>query len=102
MLTRRDFFAGAALLPRRGPGVTLVEILEFAAKNKFDGFDPTGYFFPGYPAVPSDAYVDNFKKRAADLGVGISGTGVRKNPFAMPVCGTSRTGWRWLRGWARR
>jgi hypothetical protein len=56
MLSRRDLIAGAALLPRRGPGVTLVEILEFAAKNKFDGFDPTGYFFPGYPAVPSDAY----------------------------------------------
>src|SRR5438309_5476816 len=63
----------------RGPGVTLVQVLEFAARNKFEGFDPTGYFFPGYPAVPSDAYVDNFKKRAADLGIGISGTGVRNN-----------------------
>ena len=63
----------------RGPGVTLVQVLEFAAKYKFDGFDPTGYFFPGYPAVPGDAYVDSFKKRAADLGIGISGTGVRNN-----------------------
>ena len=108
MLTRRDFVASAALLPLsaaaaqrpvlkialnaysfnkllndsikgRGPGVTLVQVLEFAAKNKFDGFDPTGYFFPGYPAVPSDSYVDSFKKRAADLGIGISGTGVRNN-----------------------
>jgi len=59
--------------------VTLVQVLEFAAKNKFDGFDPTGYFFPGYPAVPGDAYVESFKKRAADLGIGISGTGVRNN-----------------------
>jgi sugar phosphate isomerase/epimerase len=109
MLTRRDFVTSAALLPfsdagaalrpalktglnaysfnkmlndsikGRGAGVTLVQVLEFAAKNKFDGFDPTGYFFPGYPAAPSDAYVDNFKKRAADLGIGISGTGVRNN-----------------------
>jgi len=63
----------------RGEGATLIQVLEFAAKNKFDGFDPTGYYFPGYPAVPDNAYVDNFKRRAADLGVGISGTGVRNN-----------------------
>ena len=63
----------------RGEGITLIQVLEFAAKNKFDGFDATGYFFPGYPARPSDQYVDELKKRAADLGVGISGTGVRNN-----------------------
>ena len=66
-------------LKGRGQGVTLIQVLEFAAKNKFDGFDPTGYYFPGYPAVPSNEYVDQLKKRAADLGVGISGTGVRNN-----------------------
>jgi len=63
----------------RGEGVTLLQVLEFAAKNKFEGFDPTGYYFPGYPAAPTNAYVDELKKRAADLGVGISGTGVRNN-----------------------
>jgi sugar phosphate isomerase/epimerase len=63
----------------RGEGITLVGVLEFAAKCKFDGFDATGYYFPGYPAVPPDSYVDNLKRRAADLGVGISGTGVRNN-----------------------
>ena len=62
-----------------GQGATLLQVLEFAAKNKFDGFDPTGYYFPGYPAVPENAYVDQLKRRAADLGVGISGTGVRNN-----------------------
>ena len=63
----------------RGEGITLIQVLEFAAKNKFDGFDATGYFFPDYPTRPSDAYIDELKKRAADLGVGISGTGVRNN-----------------------
>jgi len=63
----------------RGPGITLIQVLEFAAKNKFDGFDATGYYFPGYPAKPPDSYVDDLKKRAADLGIGISGTGVRNN-----------------------
>jgi Xylose isomerase-like TIM barrel len=59
--------------------VTLLDVLDFSAKNKFDGLDPTGYYFPGYPAVPANAFVDQLKKRAADLGVGISGTGVRNN-----------------------
>ena len=63
----------------RGAGITLAGVLDFAAKDKFDGFDATGYYFPDYPAVPSDAYVDGLKKRAADLGIGISGTGVRNN-----------------------
>lgn len=63
----------------RGNGVTLFDVLDFAAKNKFEGFDPTGYYFPGYPEVPPDAYVDKLKKHAADLGIGISGTGVRNN-----------------------
>lgn len=63
----------------RGPGITLIQVLEFAAKNKFDGFDATGYYFPSYPKVPPDSYVDELKRKAADLGVGISGTGVRNN-----------------------
>jgi sugar phosphate isomerase/epimerase len=63
----------------RGAGITLMQVLEFAAKNKFEGFDATGYYFPGYPEAPSDAYVDELKRRAAGLGIGISGTGVRNN-----------------------
>jgi sugar phosphate isomerase/epimerase len=63
----------------RGEGITLVKVMEFAAKCKFEGFDATGYFFPGYPEVPSNNYVDTLKKRAADLGIAISGTGVRNN-----------------------
>jgi sugar phosphate isomerase/epimerase len=63
----------------RGEGITLIQVCEFAAKCKFDGFDATGYFFPGYPERPTDAYIEELKKRAADLGIGISGTGVRNN-----------------------
>jgi sugar phosphate isomerase/epimerase len=63
----------------RAEGISLVQVMEFAAKNKFEGIDATGYFMPGYPKVPPDTYIDNFKKRAADLGIGISGTGVRNN-----------------------
>jgi len=66
-------------IKNRGPGITLVEVLDFCAKHEVEGIDPTGYFFPGYPKVPSDKYVDDFKHKAADLGIGISGTGVRNN-----------------------
>jgi sugar phosphate isomerase/epimerase len=64
---------------KRGPGVTLLDLVDFCAKNKFEGFDPTAYFMPGYPAVPSNEYIDTLKKKCADLGIGISGTGVRNN-----------------------
>jgi sugar phosphate isomerase/epimerase len=63
----------------RGEGISLLQVCDFAAKCKFDGVDPTGYFFPGYPERPTDAYIDELKKRIADLGLGISGTGVRNN-----------------------
>lgn len=66
-------------IKRRGPGVSLLDLLDFCAKNGFDGIDPTGYFFPSYPEVPADDYVNNLKRRAFELGLGISGTGVRNN-----------------------
>ena len=70
-------------LKGRAKGISLFELLEFCAENDFDALDPTGYFFPGYPKVPSDQYINDFKRRAFQLGVEISGTGVR-NDFASP------------------
>jgi len=66
-------------IKNRGPGITLLAVLDFCAKQKFDGFDATGYYFPGYPKVPSEAYIKELRQKATDLGVGISGTGVRNN-----------------------
>ena len=67
----------------RGVGITLIELLDFCAKYDFDAIDPTGYYFPGYGSVrsgakgvPTDAYILNFKRRAFELGIAISGTGV--------------------------
>ena len=64
---------------QRGGGISLMQLLEFCAKNGFDGIDPTGYFFPNYPEVPPDEFVNSFKRKAFGLGLGISGTGVRNN-----------------------
>ena len=64
---------------QRGEGISLMALLDFCAKNGFDGIDPTGYFFPTYPEVPPDDVVNSFKRKAFGLGLGISGTGVRNN-----------------------
>jgi sugar phosphate isomerase/epimerase len=68
---------------RHSMGMDLFELVEFCAKYNFDGFDATGYFFPGYPNVPDDEYVNNLKRKAFEFGIGISGSGVRNN-FTQP------------------
>ena len=64
-------------IAKADPSTTLPDLLDFCAKYHFDGIDATGYYFPGYPKTPADQYVDQFKRKATDLGIGISGTGVR-------------------------
>src|SRR6478752_9343749 len=38
-------------------GIDLFGVCDFCAKVGFDGVDLTGYFFPGYPNAPDDAYL---------------------------------------------
>jgi len=63
--------------------IDLFNVLDFCAEYNFDAIDPTGYYFPGYPEVPTDKYINEFKRKAFLLGLDISGTGVR-NDFANP------------------
>ncbi len=70
-------------LSGRPGGVALADVLEFCAQHDIAAIDPTGYYFPGYPAVPARDFVHDFKRRAFRLGIGISGTGIR-NDFAQP------------------
>ena len=70
-------------LQGKKPGMSLFELLEFCAEHDFEAIDPTGYYFPGYPEVPEDAFINRFKRRAFQLGLDISGTGIR-NDFATP------------------
>ena len=62
-------------------GMSLFDLLEECAQLDVDAVDPTGYFFPGYPEVPDPAFVRAFRRRAFDLGLSFSGTGIR-NDFA--------------------
>src|SRR4051794_10512793 len=59
----------------------LDDVIDYCAAQNIDGVDLTGYYFPGYPAVPPDDFLYAIKKRAYLNGVTISGTGVR-NDFA--------------------
>lgn len=76
--------------PLRDKKMSLDEVLEFCAKLGFDAVDPTAYYFPNYPELPDDAYLYRIKRRAFQLGLEISGTGVR-NDFTLPDAGR-RTG----------
>ncbi len=60
-------------------GLSLFDVCEFCARLNFDAVDLTGYFFPGYPAAPDDRYLMRLKRHAFDLGLEISGTGVRND-----------------------
>jgi sugar phosphate isomerase/epimerase len=60
----------------------LDDVIDYCAAHDIDGVDLTGYYFPGYPAVPPDEFLYRIKRRAYLNGVTISGTGVR-NDFAV-------------------
>lgn len=65
--------------PLRAGTFTISDMLDFCSETGFDGVDLTGYYFPGYPAVPSDDYIFSVKKKSFLLGLYINGTGVRND-----------------------
>ena len=69
--------------PLLNKSMTLDDLLQFCSDTGFEAVDITGYYFPGYPKVPDDAFLYNIKRKAFLLGLEISGTGVR-NDFTDP------------------
>ena len=65
--------------PLRKGTMSISDLLDFCSATGIDGVDLTGYYFPGYPAVPSDDFIYEVKRKASKLGIGISGTGVRND-----------------------
>jgi sugar phosphate isomerase/epimerase len=66
--------------PNSPKGMTMSQLLNFAAEAGFDAVDVTGYFFASYPKAPTDAEIFAVKHEAFRLGLEISGSGV-KNDF---------------------
>jgi len=69
--------------PLMDGSMKLAEVIDFCAENELEGVDLTGYYFPGYPKVPTDEFIYGIKRHAWMNGVTIGGTGVR-NDFALP------------------
>src|SRR5258705_7354381 len=75
--------------PLLSGAMTLGDVIDYCAAQNIDGLDATGYYFPGYPKVPSDEYIYGLKKKAYLNGVTISGTGVR-NDFTLTDASSRR------------
>jgi sugar phosphate isomerase/epimerase len=76
-------FNKALLDKTSGKGMSLFELIDWCSANGFEAVDITGYYFPGYPAVPSDDFINSVKRYAFLQGIDISGTGIR-NDFTNP------------------
>jgi sugar phosphate isomerase/epimerase len=59
--------------------ITLFDLIPFCVENGFDAIDPTGYYFPGYPAIPPRDFISQFRREVFLHGLEISGTGVRND-----------------------
>jgi sugar phosphate isomerase/epimerase len=82
----------------RDGSMTLVDAVHFCAQQNVDALDATGYYFPGYPKVPSDETIYNLKRAAFNNGVAISGTGVRNN-FAVADAAARKADVQMVKDW---
>ncbi|SEQ79168.1 Sugar phosphate isomerase/epimerase [Hyunsoonleella jejuensis] len=67
----------------RSGEMTFYDMMEFATDIGLDAVDITGYYFNSYPEAPSNKELFDLKRKALELGLDISWTGVR-NDFAIP------------------
>jgi sugar phosphate isomerase/epimerase len=84
--------------PLMSGAMTLGDAVHFCAQHNVDALDATGYYFPGYPSVPSDETIFALKRTAFVNGVAISGTGVR-NDFAVAAAGARRKDIQLVKDW---
>jgi sugar phosphate isomerase/epimerase len=84
--------------PLRAGTMTLDDVIHFCAQHRVDALDATGYYFPGYPEVPTDEYIYGLKRTAFLNGVQLSGTGVRNN-FAVADAAARKNDVRMVKNW---
>src|SRR5690554_1239096 len=63
----------------RSGKMTFFDMMEFASALGLNAVDLTGYYFSDYPGIPDDKTLFLLKKKALQLGLNISWTGVRNN-----------------------
>ena len=69
--------------PIRSGEMDIFDVIKYVASIDMESVDITGYYFPGYPEVPSDDYIYEVKRCAFRNAIDIIGTGVR-NDFTKP------------------
>src|SRR5471030_782856 len=84
--------------PLMDRSMTLADVVDYCAQHGIDGLDATGYYFPGYPRVPTDEYIYGLKRRAFVNGVMITGTGVR-NDFTLPDAARRKSDVQMVKDW---
>jgi sugar phosphate isomerase/epimerase len=63
----------------RSGEMTFFDMMDFASSLGLNAVDLTGYYFADYPKIPDDKTLFQLKKKALQLGLNISWTGVRNN-----------------------
>lgn len=63
----------------RSGEMTFYDMMEFAANIGLDAVDLTGYYFSSYPDPPSNSELFGLKRKALELGLNITWTGIRNN-----------------------
>ncbi|WP_136480806.1 sugar phosphate isomerase/epimerase family protein [Cognatitamlana onchidii] len=63
--------------------MSFFDMMDFASNLGLNAVDLTGYYFSGYPNIPDNKTLFALKKKALELGLNISWTGVRNN-FVSP------------------
>ncbi len=84
--------------PLREGALTLKDVVHYCAQHGLDALDATGYYFPGYPKVPSDESIYGLKREGFLNGVTICGTGVR-NDFAVPDAASRKSDVQMVKDW---
>ncbi len=59
--------------------IQLDEVVQFCSDQGYLAIDPTAYYFPGYPEVPDDRFLFEFKRMVFEHSLEISGSGIRNN-----------------------
>ncbi|GAB5555555.1 MAG: hypothetical protein Sapg2KO_51460 [Saprospiraceae bacterium] len=67
----------------RSGKMTFFDMMDFASTLGLNAVDLTGYYFPDYPEIPDDKVLFALKKKALELGLNITWTGIRNN-FVSP------------------
>jgi sugar phosphate isomerase/epimerase len=82
----------------RSGEMTFFDLMEFAAELGLNAVDLTGYYFPSYPEIPEDSELFRLKRKALELGLNISWTGIRNN-FVNPDAGARSADRELIRKW---